>query len=91
MKCLNSACGKNIATPLELFNGLLACPHCKKELTIIRDFKITEHNNDLFNLSELYYYKYLTSFTGEQPKSKNTVAKKVLLEKAIATCKEAAY
>ena len=91
MKCLNSACGKNIATPLELFNGLLACPHCKKELTIIRDFKITEHNNDLFNLSELYYYKYLTSFTGEQPKSKNTVAKKILLEKAIATCKEAAY
>ena len=60
MKCLNPACGKNIATPLELFNGLLACPHCKKELTIIRDFKITEHNNDLYNLSELYYYKYLT-------------------------------
>lgn len=92
MKCLNPACGKNIATPLELFNGLLACPHCKQELTIIRDFKITEHNNDLYNLSELYYYKYLTLVgTDKEKTEKSAAAKKALLDNAITTCKEAAY
>ena len=92
MKCANPACGKNVKTPLELFNGVLTCPYCKTELSVIHDFKITKENNDLYNLSQLYYFKYLalagdkSNFIGkEAEKMKRT------LDIAISTCKNSAY
>ncbi len=92
MKCVNPACGKNIATPLELFNGVLTCPFCKEELSVIRDFKITEKNNDLFNLSELYYFKYLTMAKKEKGQTGKFIKEnELLLKRAISVCKESAY
>ena len=91
MICDNVLCNKKIDTPLILFNGLSACPHCKKLLNNSADFKITFKNEELFNYSELYYYRYLSpnsygqnlkktlAFTGEQ-----------LLDLAIKNCEDSA-
>jgi hypothetical protein len=92
MKCINPSCGKKIVTPLELFNGVLTCPYCKSELTVIKDFKITLENNDLYNLSELYYFKYLTLVGSDKERTDKTIkTENATLLTAISTCKEAAY
>ena len=53
MICTNESCKKKFNAPLELFNGALTCPHCKKELTTIQDFKLTEKNEELYQTGEL--------------------------------------
>ncbi|MBR5439354.1 MAG: hypothetical protein IKV61_03965 [Clostridia bacterium] len=60
MKCTQINCGKKFEKSLILYNGALVCPHCKKELTVVSDFKITERNQEIYNLSELYLHRYLS-------------------------------
>jgi len=91
MKCTQTNCGKTFIKPLELYNGALVCPHCKKELSVVSDFKITVRNQELFNLSELYFYRYLS------PKSQDTtrgsalkLAPEEMVELAIENCRQAA-
>ncbi len=84
MICNN--CKKNYTEPLELRNGEWACPNCKELLgATFGKFVITEENDELYNLSEGYYFRYLTSTDGAVGKN----APEKLLDKAISLCKEA--
>ena len=91
MKCTQSNCGKSFNKPLELYNGAVVCPHCKKELSVVSTIKLTEKNKELYNLSELYLFRYLS------PKSQDNNAWKLLklkpaelLELAIENCRQSA-
>ncbi len=91
MICTNKSCGKKFNVALDLFNGISTCPHCKKELTVIHDFKITQHSEALYNLSELYFFRYLSP-QSYKPTVDGVLALSPaqLLEKAIEICSEAA-
>lgn len=80
MICAN--CKKKIDEPLLLYNGSLTCPSCKKPLTAVENFCITEENEELYRLSENMFFRALTS----QDKNKQ---RKYRL-KAVDYCKKAA-
>ena len=89
MNCIN--CNKKFKKPLNLFNGERTCPHCKKKLTELKSLYITEENEGLYNLSEVYYLRYLS------PDSYSLNNKKALaytpaelLENAVKYCEESA-
>ena len=90
MICINSNCNKKFKEPLKLYNGKIACPYCKEIINNIGQVKITVNNENLFNFSEMCYYRYLT------PKSYNFVASRTLntkaelLNNAIKYCEQAA-
>lgn len=57
MICKNNTCRKEIEEPLVLINGDWICPHCKEPLVNTEiSFQITKESNDLFKLSELFYF-----------------------------------
>ncbi len=91
MKCTQSNCGKTFNKPLELYNGAVVCPHCKKELSVVSDFKLTARNQELYNLSELYLFRYLSPKS--QDKSKGSALKlkpAEMVELAIENCRQSA-
>ena len=91
MKCTYTNCGKKFSAPLELFNGALVCPHCKRELSVVADFKLTAENQELFNLSELYFFRYLSPKSYEQgERPALNLAPEELLELAIDNCNKSA-
>lgn len=87
MICTNGKCGKKFKTPLDLFNGIQACPYCKQQITDVREFKFTTSNEKLYNLSELYYLRYLSpnSYSTETQKTLS-YSKTELLDNAIKIC-----
>lgn len=59
MKC--SKCGFEQDKPLETYDGRLWCVSCRKPLTnSTPKFTFTVDGEKLFELSEIYYYNYLT-------------------------------
>lgn len=55
-------CNKQIARPLELYNGDWACPRCKKTLNIKAiDVCVTAENDETAKLAELCYLRALKS------------------------------
>ena len=91
MKCTYTNCAKKFTAPLELFNGALVCPHCKRELSVVADFKLTAENQELFNLSELYFFRYLSPKSydqGDQPPL--NLQPEELLDCAIENCSKSA-
>ena len=90
MKCAQNNCGKTFAKPLELFNGALVCPHCKKELSVVSDFKLTARNQELYNLSELYLYRYLSPKSQEKDKGcPLKMSPEEMVDLAIENCRQA--
>ena len=81
MKC--NHCNHEIKQPLELYDGAWACPRCRKYLFDMQggsqSFKITPDNDELFQLSELYYFHWLSGGSEEE------------LKNAITFCRQAAY
>ena len=92
MICTNDRCKKEFSKPLELFNGVLTCPFCKKEINLIQDLKLTKENEELFELSEIYYFRYLSPQSIDAKNSANRLDLKPteLLDMAIKYCKESA-
>lgn len=91
MKCTQDNCGKSFSKPLELYNGALVCPHCRKELSVVSDFKLTERNKELYNISDLYLYRYLSP--NSQDKEKGNLLKlkpEEMIELAIENCRQSA-
>ena len=82
MICSNMKCGKEIATPLECFDGKWYCPHCFEEVQSgnVR-FRIDRESNDKYELSQVYFCQWLTTQNADTE----------LLDKAVAYCKEAAF
>ncbi len=80
MKCTNPKCGKNMQ-PLELHNGEFACPHCRTKQTAER-LIYTAENQELYILSESYFFRYLKEHTRETPCEN-------LLVNAVELCKQA--
>ncbi|MBO5736641.1 MAG: hypothetical protein J6S04_02425 [Clostridia bacterium] len=80
MICAN--CKKKIDEPLLLYNGSLTCPSCKKLLTAVDNFCITEENEELYRLSENMFFRSLTS--SDKNKQRNYRLK------AVDYCKKAA-
>ncbi len=81
MICAN--CKKKIETPLELYNGSLTCPSCKKSLTTVENFRITEESEELYRLSEGMFFRFLTS-------KENREKRQEKIEKAVSYCTQAA-
>jgi len=80
MICKNIKCGKEIEEPLILIDGSWYCPFCKDPLVNEEiPFKITKESNDLFKLSELFYYK---SF-----KEKDSEKREFYIANAVANCR----
>ena len=91
MKCTQSSCGKNFAKPLELYNGALVCPHCKKELSVVTEFKLTERNQELYNISELYLFRYLSPDSQDETKGSSLKLKpEEMINLAIENCRQSA-
>ena len=91
MRCTQTNCGKSFVNPLELYNGALVCPYCKKELTIVSDFKLTPRNQELYTLSELYLHRYLSP--NSQTNGKGAVLNMMpeeMLNLAIENCRQSA-
>lgn len=85
MICTKEGCEKPIQAPLELFDGKLACPYCGSVLT--HKFTVNEWNDNLFRLSQAYYFQYLAAAA----KAKQlTDAMKKDLANAVKYCHEAA-
>ena len=61
MKCEN--CLKNFETPLMLYNGKIACPHCGKLLKSGDELKVTYENEEYYRISESCFYRYLENPT----------------------------
>ena len=89
MVCSQSNCGKRFAAPLELYNGVLTCPHCKKPLVVVKNFGITKENEELYCLSEICYLRYLSPDSCKQ-KEAIALSPQELLQSAIAYCTRAA-
>lgn len=95
MNCIH--CGKRYKDPLELYNGKLICPNCGHAL--IPSFSVTRENEELFGLSEQFFYGYLTKASraaagGEGSAHADKDEKKrqdKLLRQAIEYCRRAAY
>ncbi len=77
-------CGKEIAQPLELYDGSWVCPSCFKDLIgADQAFVINKESESLYRTSEINYYTWLENADGE--------AKLSLVEEAVALCKQSAY
>ena len=77
-------CHKKVETPLELYDGGWACPHCKHGLmSAFSDFSVTRENEELFTLSERSYYRWLTNARRGQEG-------RAWLDKAVELCRESA-
>ena len=77
-------CHKKVETPLELYDGGWACPHCKHGLmSAFSDFSVTRENEELFTLSERSYYRWLTNARRGQEG-------RAWLGKAVELCRESA-
>ncbi|MBE5732537.1 MAG: hypothetical protein E7353_05795 [Clostridiales bacterium] len=86
MLCLNDRCPKpNIDQPLELFDGTLACPNCGHILSNV-EFEVTEYNDGLFKLSQLYYFNYLTELSQKKLSPKEA---ENMVSMAISYCRQA--
>ncbi len=56
MRCSNSKCGIDIKAPLDLYNGDMACPRCRKKIELISgEMQLTDNNRELYELAELWY------------------------------------
>lgn len=93
MICTEATCGRSIETPLELFDGSLVCPYCGNVLK--HKFSVNERNDDLFRLSQAYYFKYLAEAATTLSNQTENEAKKAeriykYLENAVACCRKAA-
>lgn len=85
MICRN--CNKQIARPLELYNGDWACPLCKKVLNVKSvDVTVTAENDETFKLSELCYLRALKRLA-EKP---GAMQYDMLIETAVEYCRIAA-
>ena len=82
-------CKKEFEHPLELYNGTLACPICKEPLSDSEGFQITEENDELYRLSEIYYLRYISPQKGAIP-APVTAPPEELLKNAIHYCSLAA-
>ncbi len=77
-------CKKQIARPLELFNGDWACPRCKKVLNIKSiSVCVTEENDETAKLAELCYLRALKSSENKPAYDRN-------LSSAVEYCRTAA-
>ena len=91
MKCTHTDCGKIFATPLELYNGALLCPYCKRELSVVTKFKLTVRNQELYNISEIYLYRYLSPNSQDNVKTNvANLTREEMLDLAIENCRQAA-
>lgn len=91
MICTNNNCQKKFAKPLELYNGSIACPHCKTQLSAVPDLTITKHNDELFNLSEVCFLRYLSPESLKTITNKSLIPEqKKLLNRAIEYCSSSA-
>ena len=91
MRCSNEKCRRQFAEPLELFNGVTACPYCKTEQKR-KNFELTKQNQELFDLSELYFYRYLFPSSLDKKAGGRIILKKSdLLKEAMENCKRSAY
>ncbi|HIW01760.1 MAG TPA: hypothetical protein H9892_00245 [Candidatus Protoclostridium stercorigallinarum] len=85
MKCSDPACGKTITRPLELYDGRLACPYCKKIIGASGGgFRISAKSDTLFRQSEICFLRWLSS---DDKYGKESMR---LLDNAVDLCKEAA-
>lgn len=83
MKCTNKTCDKTIIEPLVLYNGKWVCPFCRKALVnenIV--FKVTKENDDLFRLSEIFYFNSI--------KEADELKKEYYIKNAVEKCRLAA-
>jgi hypothetical protein len=92
MICTNDGCGKSIEKPLELFDGALACPYCGGILK--HKFAVNEENDNLFRLSQAFYFKYLAAVAADNQKKPDLKKMQEIeqdLETAVTYCREAAW
>lgn len=83
MKCSNKSCDKTIIEPLVLYNGKWVCPFCRKDLVnenIV--FKVTKENDEIYRLSEIFYYN---SFN-----ENDLATKELYIKNAVENCRLAA-
>lgn len=89
MICPHNNCKKKFKQPLELFNGIWFCPHCKESIFPDENTQliITDENQaKVVESDKLFYGKWLAA--GHE----KTVYEKVAdLKKAINLCTEASY
>ncbi len=84
MICSNVKCNKEIAKPLELYNGEWACPHCREKISSSRTFRIDGENHEIYVLSECLYFRWMTMQGQEK------INNGYLLDKAVEACRESA-
>ncbi len=76
-------CKKEFKEPLELYNGEWACPLCRENISVTsKDLVVTHENEELFNLSEICYFRAI--------KAENRKDYQRDLGKAVSLCREAA-
>lgn len=80
MEC--SRCKATFDAPLELFDGTLRCPHCKRELEMSDRLCATPESEESFLLGDMQYKKSLVE--------KNVSARKRLVEQARLNIRSAA-
>ncbi|MBO7214952.1 MAG: hypothetical protein J6V66_05595 [Clostridia bacterium] len=90
MKCTQINCGKTFVKPLALYNGAIVCPHCKKELSVVSEFKITVRNQEFYNFSELYLHRYLSPKSQDGIRTSCKLKPEEMVELAIDNCNLAA-
>ncbi len=84
-------CGRKFLTPLYLFNGQTTCPHCKTELLEVSKLEITKQNEELYALSQIAFFRYLSPRSVDDNKAaKPTVSSAKLYESAFEYCQKAA-
>ncbi len=84
-------CKKEYKTALMLFNGQTTCPFCKEEQLSVSDLVINRKNQELFSLSQIAFFRYLTDGKkGEVTASEPSLSKAELLKKAIELCMKSA-
>ncbi|MGI6594519.1 MAG: hypothetical protein ACOX24_05535 [Christensenellales bacterium] len=89
MICPHSSCKKNFTQPLELFNGIWFCPHCKKSIFPDENTSlvVTEENYlKLVESDKIFYSKWLANREGKDRREKIED-----LKNAINLCMESAY
>ncbi len=93
MRCSNSKCGIDIKSPLDLYNGDMACPRCRKKIELIsREMQLTEKNSELYELAELWYSYGLSLCVGNSvPEAIRAIgiSGEEMIQKALALTMEA--
>lgn len=80
MKCGN--CDREFATPLEIYNGKLYCPHCKKLCTMEIALDVTEQSEEEFRMGELFYKKALVASDDKSRSAYEKKSKELILSSA---------